>query len=155
MNVASCKITANDRVFMQVLNLKNVCPQPMPNNDKKVKVNNQKLNSKCQAGTTAPQGTNAEGNNVQQHLHKYQCCVFVPFSKRNILGVCQPPTMPVTAANCQTNLLITNSRSGNNIMIKKKITVKMQGLSNSVKQKIVEVYFLGIKIYKSTLQVDE
>jgi hypothetical protein len=38
---------------MQVLNLKNVRPQPLLNKDKKVKVNQQKPNRKCPAGTTA------------------------------------------------------------------------------------------------------
>jgi hypothetical protein len=47
------KVAANEQGFMQVLNLKNVRPQPMPNKDKKVKVNNQKPNRKCPARYTA------------------------------------------------------------------------------------------------------
>jgi hypothetical protein len=46
-------IAANGQGFMQVLNLKNVRPQPLLNKDKKVKVNQQKPNRKCPAGTTA------------------------------------------------------------------------------------------------------
>jgi hypothetical protein len=67
------RVATNEQGFVQVLNLKIVCPQPLLIEKLNLKITTKSQIYNVQLDMPPNRVTDVEVNNVQQHLHKTPC----------------------------------------------------------------------------------